>query len=91
MCCRLLGRWRWFVRLDCDHRAKGEGTSIAPPPSLEVCSLVPDILNRRALLVAATVVIVFTLVSVWISPASAQEAEDPGVTDLDTVITNIRN
>ncbi|MFE6446911.1 pilin [Nocardiopsis dassonvillei] len=28
---------------------------------------------------------------VWGSPAWAEEAENPGVTDLDAVITNIRN
>ncbi|WP_223830223.1 pilin [Nocardiopsis quinghaiensis] len=31
------------------------------------------------------------LASADLGPAWAQEAEDPGVSDLDTVITNIRN
>ncbi len=36
-----------------------------------------------------TVSVVLASAELW--PAWAQEAEDPGVTDLDAVITNIRN
>src|SRR5699024_11802085 len=43
------------------------------------------------LLLVCVASMALVLVSAELGPAWAQEAEDPGVTDLDTVITNIRN
>src|SRR5699024_12534921 len=43
------------------------------------------------LLLVWVAALALVLVSADLVPAWAQEAEDPGVTDLDTVITNIRS
>jgi hypothetical protein len=47
--------------------------------------------SRDIALAAIAIAALFVFSIVWGSPAWAQEAENPGVTDLDAVITNIRN
>lgn len=47
--------------------------------------------GKTIVLTATTVAALLAVSVLWESPAWAQEAENPGVSDLDTVITNIRN